>query len=520
MKHISLVLAMGLGLGLQAGAADSPLCEDAAKLTCTPGSYNDGTGTVTLKSDAFTEAADKAAESLKKVEPKLQSEIQAYLKNNTYFKRVASAGLGLDISPDCQAKEAANQKACEDNIVTGLVELAKKSMNPQMIYGVYGAGGGYGGGYGGMMGDGGQPTTGGAQTGQPGTGQQTSPYGTNYGMTADMQNMMYVMSDKGFRDIIGDGMKAVNDNSVSTRSTKLIQDKIFPDVKSLLVKKISELPIAEDKKQLMMDKVKGIRFGGTDCSIMGVAGVSETFMPNAFYSPTEQSFTVCKGFLGDNLSEFGMSMFIAHELAHSIDPCGLSTAPEGVGITYSSFKPLAEKEKEYPITGLISCLRSEKSMNAVHKDLPPSKAAESSKESVAASMCENDQIGEAVADWFGTEVMAAYITKNHPNLTKTQWQNGVTNVFRTACSAPNQPAALWDEHPSVPTRVNAGVLQNPIVRQKMGCSPSNTRVYCDATNPDAMAQKTAAPKGRVQMTFPAHGDPATTSPATSNGGVQ
>ena len=60
MKHISLVLAMGLGLSLQAGAADSPLCEDAAKLTCTPGSYNDGTGTVTLKSDAFTEAAEKA----------------------------------------------------------------------------------------------------------------------------------------------------------------------------------------------------------------------------------------------------------------------------------------------------------------------------------------------------------------------------------------------------------------------------------------------------------------------------
>lgn len=529
MKHISLVLAMGLGLSLQAGAADSPLCDDAAKLTCTPGSYNDGTGTVTLKSDAFTEAAEKAAESLKKVEPKLRSQIQTYLKNNSYFKRVAAAGLGLDISPDCQAKEAANQKACEDNIVTGLVELAKKSMNPQMMtYGAYGQAGDYGGGaggyggMGGMMGDGqttgAQSTTGGA--GQASGGQQSSPYGSNYGMSADMQNMMFVMSDKGYRDILADGLKSVNDGQVSNRSTKLIQDKIFPDVKALLVKKISELPIAEDKKQLMMDKVKGIRFGGTDCSIMGVAGVSETFMPNAFYSPVEQSFTVCKGFLSDNVSEFGMSMFIGHELAHSIDPCGLAAAPAGVGITYTPSKPFAEKEKEYPINGLISCLRSEKSVSAAHRDLPANKAAESSKESLSANMCEGDQIGEAIADWFGAEVMAAYIKKNHPNLTKTQWQNGVTNVFRTACSTPNQPGAMWDDHPSIATRVNAGLLQNPIVREQMGCSPSTNKIYCDAMNPDAMAQKTAPPKNRVQMTFPAHGAPASTDPGTANGGVR
>lgn len=448
MKHVVIILAVGMVLVATAVAEDGNLCEDMATYSCAMGTYSDGTGTIVKR---IPSARSSKVNGLIFAESKaLEERFGVYLQDpeNAYFKRLAIASLGLNDAPECRSSEIADQKKCSNNAAQGLAEIAKVKLDYP---------------------------------------EAEKDKKKSYGSELDLSKMSYILKHEGFKQILNESSERLSAGEMDPEKLKKVKEVIFPKVKSLLIKKISDLPIDEEKKKLMIEKVKGVHFGGSNCSALRT-GVSEAYLPNAFYHPMEQQYMICKGLLGGDSSEFNIARVIGHELAHSIDPCGLSYGPAGVALVYSTKQGPQKMDSEYPIQGLISCLRSEKSVQAVRIKDPKAKKNE------PPDFCENDQITESIADWFGDEVMVDYISANHPNLSTEQWQDGVANAFRPTCRTPTSEVS---EHPETVQRINTILLVNPKVRQKMGClKPHSTSVYCDATNPDAMAQAIAAPKAK------------------------
>lgn len=254
-----------------------------------------------------------------------------------------------------------------------------------------------------------------------------------------------------------------------------IKNKIFPEVKAALYRKISGLPIEESVRNKMLEKIKNISFAGTDCSDRA-PGLSEQLMPNAFYTNSNNRFTICKGLLKEGVSEFTMSSIVAHELSHSIDPCRISDIKD---ILKNSNREQAEAK--YPIKGLISCLRSNKSIAA--------KSFNSDDLFKMSGFCSSDQVTEAFADWMASDITVDYIEKRYPNLTTTQWRHGVANTLRVWCyENHDHNDANEDNHPSLRNRINGLYASNPRIRNKMGCKEPSQYLYCDATDPDGMAK--------------------------------
>ena len=260
---------------------------------------------------------------------------------------------------------------------------------------------------------------------------------------------------------------------------KKIKDTIFPNVKALLIKKINAVVADPVKRKMMADKISVIEFKGVRCNEAIPAGDSRTSelltLGGYYHSETSPpSFTLCNGSLINNTSEFSIVDTIAHELTHSVDPCNVAKASRNNSI-YSKPNELKTSEDEYPIPGLISCLRSEISIRA---ERTGSAAEQNPSENI---FCENDQIGEAVADWMAGEVVPEYIEKHHPALSTEQKQIGYANILRYGASEEYEKyrASSFDRHSSIRDRLNKIFAVNPRARKQMGCPTTvNTAVHC------------------------------------------
>jgi hypothetical protein len=490
MKQLLFVLP-SLILSSNISFADSGLCEDAAKYTCSVGTHEDGTGSMT-KGTATLQAGlgEKADQAVDKETKIMSGKLMALLKDgdNTYFRKGVIAALNMQDSPECQSAEAKDQETCNNNLTVGLTAFAKKNLVS-------------------------------AANGR-GTSSAMSALEGFDPLSMDMQSLGWVLGNQGFQDIVAESAKNIS-NSYDQAKFKNISEKMFPQIKALLLKKISSIPMDEDKRKLLIDKVKNIRLASQSCdSGYYSGGLSMAFMPNAFYNPISNAFTVCPGILPENASDFSLAMVIGHELTHSIDPCDVQMGVDGTTIRYKS-KDEAGAADEYPVKGFISCLRSEKSVGA--KLFKKETAAKSSYGTTGGysvyqdskPFCDDDQIGESVADVFGDDMMAEYISTNYPNLTQAQWQNGVANVFRPMC----HEASSGDVHPKIADRVNRILIQNPTVRTKMGCTKSHSKyIHCDVTNPDAMAKAVGTPT--PQKSESAAGSIPVPSDVKSQGGAR
>jgi hypothetical protein len=205
---------------------------------------------------------------------------------------------------------------------------------------------------------------------------------------------------------------------------------------------------------------------------------------------------MCRGYFNNSTSEFSLAHTIAHELAHSIDPCSLSLGQQDSRIHYPLQATQGEVEKTYPLSGVLGCLRSGNSVRAQQKWANPGKHPETPFVTNVMSFpfCNrSDQVTESVADWFAAEVLPTYISRHFPKLTPTQLQDGYSNVWRDDCSIPkgfpsyeylNPPAPssysdIDEEHPPLAVRVNRILLVNPEIRKQLGCTrPHSKNIYC------------------------------------------
>jgi len=437
---------------------------------------------------------DTANQAFKENEDKIRTQFLTTLAKpeSDYFRKISMQNFGLIDSPDCNSTDKDRIDKCNYNIAIGLTSMAKAE-----ITGVF-------------------------------SGNKFSA------STQSLSDRQYILQNKTYKDILASLKKDLLGKAASPENEKKVKDLIFPKIKKLLAQKVNDLPIDEKKKSIMMDKIKGIQYAGTNCEELA-EGMAADFIPNAFYSPAAQTFTICGGYLGNNFSDFKIARTIAHELAHSIDPCRIESAPEGMKISYTNKKDLAKMEDEYPIKGLIACLRSEKSIMATRQPQSPknSESATSSSEKKTTdnketadkpySFCDGDQITESVADWFGDEVLVEYISQNYPELTTEQWQNGASNVFRQVCTPPSASDVQtpYDHHPEVQARIDRLLLVNPSLRKKMGCTKSHSKfIYCDAKNPDSMAKLVGGKKECPSCKESSPQSPAKNTSTTIQGGVR
>ncbi len=272
-----------------------------------------------------------------------------------------------------------------------------------------------------------------------------------------------------------------------------------------------------------------IEYKGTDCHKLTTYRGSDSpslariFIPNAYYDEAANTFRYCNGYLLHNQSEFAMATTIAHELAHSIDPCWIAQGPSDYTFKYSAPTDIERSENEFPFKNLIQCLRSKESVGAERlsnaplmpaappkpgppKPAPPKPISHdiktdripdtddwestvknasnaSEKGSVIKSpFCKEDQIGESFSDWVSAELLPQYIASNFPDLSTDQYRIGFSNAHRGECSL-RHPKRSRDSvrlHPPWEKRTDKILLVQPEVRKKMGCAeePPDGSVYC------------------------------------------
>lgn len=292
-----------------------------------------------------------------------------------------------------------------------------------------------------------------------------------------------------------DGTSVGSAKSSKAEFAETLKSDTFPGVQKAFIKKIASLPIDEAARTTMLAKFTKMKFS-TECEQLSNK-LDESLWPNSFYTHSDNTFYLCKAKPG--MSEFVVARMIASELAEMINPCGIN---EVLPRPKEKTESLEQSEKDYPIKGLISCLRSDNSVGAKRDNSKPFKDDK---------FCARDQITRAFTDWMTTEVTTDYISQKYSNLSSSQWRQGVANSYRDECSF-GRPDGEFSEEPDFQNRINKIVAANPTLRTKLGCY-DKVNHYCDANNPDAMAKLISSPKAASPRSSPG-------TPANSKGGTQ
>lgn len=459
-------------ISISSFAEESPLCNDLARFACAPGSYKDGTGEIKSESEIsrfMTSYAEKSRSSIHDRFKKLLS-----IPDNSYFKQVAMAGLGLKNSPQCASVAAADILACQENLIDGLSTIAQKQV----------------------------------------LGQLMLPTGLERG--GNLKDLNYIIQNNSYQKVIQELNDQVQKDLSNTETTKKIQDNIFPKVKELIIARLKQLSIPDEQKNLMISKVNSISFEGSNCTELGGRGgerrsndevISALLVPNAFYDPARNIFKLCSGYLIQSTSVFQIATTIAHEISHSIDPCRIANGPTDMGFKYSQQQDLKKMESEYPIKNVIQCLRDKRSIGARNfsqqssynpRSCPDCKSNSQQSDEMSSSnvnqgygsvkivsFCDDDQIGESFSDWMAVEVLPTYMEQNY-KLTKEQYRNGYANARRLICKIDQDKGSPLNavEHPAIENRINKIMLVNPKVRAQMGCPAKHPEnIYCDSEKP-------------------------------------
>lgn len=270
--------------------------------------------------------------------------------------------------------------------------------------------------------------------------------------------------------------------------------EIFPKTRDLLIEKISSLPIDQALKSRMVSKISKAVLQGFDCNSSDRKnGLASAFKPDAVYTSSENSFTFCRSYFDYSTSEFDLVQTISHELAHAIDPCSLGS--------YDSTELASKAKSDQAIDDLylkknfIKCLRSPSSVQAASYIKYPAESYDGKVKlyNDTIRLCDNDQINEAVADWFADDVLGDYANKYLSKVPSDKRILGFENVFRGGCAF-MKDNVLQPKHPPLTNRINNELLVQPKIRAYLGCSGQVAgKKYCDINDPSSLAGTSNAP---------------------------
>jgi hypothetical protein len=445
------------------------VCDDLHRFTCAPGNYPDGTGNAenpTVMRNRLRSVVDNSRALMAR---RFREELAK--PDNGFFRQKILSASNLSLVQDCDGAEGRPSSACLNLMVEGAVQMMSEEL------------------------------------------ASSNPSEASDGRLDDRT---LVMSDPVYRAIRGEIRQSLRTQMGGDAIERRISSRIFPDIRALMIQRIDQLVPDPTMRSRIIAKLRGARFEGTDCSSRdGDASLPDALIPNAYYQPNTNTFRYCQGLGLTNSSEFHLAFIVAHELAHSIDPCNLQIGPRDYSFRYRS-QEREQAEEEFPIPGLIQCLRSSDSVEATlappRQNDPqqgPQKAraragrnhaghdhgATKGAPGQAQPFCSDDQIGEAFCDWMAMELLPDYMQKNHPNLTPAQMRNGYSNVWRGSCDTISENHPLYGGvHPNQDRRVDRIIAVHPRAREQMGCQtgPGPGR-YCET---QAAPAATPAPPAR------------------------
>src|SRR6185312_14211422 len=181
-----------------------------------------------------------------------------------------------------------------------------------------------------------------------------------------LNDFAYLANSDIFKGVESDLLQETKDTVGSQDIEAKVKDKIFPQIQKMLVEKVKTMVKDPKVRQQFVDKIAAIKFEGSNCGDGGRGEyISGILMANAFYYPPSNTFKFCSGWALTNKSEFSIAFLIAHELSHSIDPCGATLGPSDFSFKYPRGGSEQQTEADYPIPGVIQCLRSNQSVGAI-----------------------------------------------------------------------------------------------------------------------------------------------------------
>ena len=138
-------------------------------------------------------------------------------------------------------------------------------------------------------------------------------------------------------------------------------------------------------------------------------------------------------------SFFNIVFSMAHELAHSIDPCEV----KNTGLKLSAYNRIGAC---FVSTGLVAS-------------------------SAGRTECgENDQLSETYADWLAAQVTGAALHRFATEFEPAQIRNALTNSVRDLCDQDDSYEVDKELHPSPQIRIEAIFGRNPEIQKLTGCS--------------------------------------------------
>jgi hypothetical protein len=451
------------------------ICNDLYRFACIPGEFNDGTGSastsVTTESIVAPLRVTATSFSLKELDSALNN------SNDAEFRKLAMATVGRGNSSEC--RDSKPSKDCDALLAQGLnkylmklvsIDIASADvpfMDPNNL-----------------------------------SAEERSRIEPRFDDGGSLEDFGRLMQSPSFQKVYKDVTSFFRSQLQDQKAAEKVQNKIFPEVKTLLAKAIAAHVSDPKIRETLVAKTNAIQFKGADCSELPTwvndmghsesAFISSLLIPNAYYDEEKNTFHYCNGMLLRSQSEFQIVALMAHELDHSLDPCNIAKGPSEFQFKYSSPQNVTKSQEEFPFKNIISCLRSEKSVAAIGHTAGTTTSEQireinASLPKMESVYCDKDQIGESFADWLSAEVLSEYMAKQHPDFSRNQMRIGYTNVWRSFCNL-EKHTNVYDAHPSDDKRANKLMLVNPKIRQQMGCpaklEPNST--YCSVKGNGAL----------------------------------
>ncbi|MFH1263019.1 MAG: hypothetical protein V1495_06200 [Pseudomonadota bacterium] len=444
------------------------VCSDMGRFTRAPGFYPDGTGNDGKGGARNVETeqqliADFHHKHRKDIAERFRAILQQPDMSN--FRKTAIAAFGIECDLVCKAQMKKDMLAGDplENTANALAGLV---LNSLLILGTEDMGG--------------------------------------YHVVSD-KDRRFLLANSVFKDQRKLARKKILDDAEvgdPDKTVKAVFDRVVPIMKEVVVQAVPDIAW----RDWMNNRLSNIQFTGTDCgtSDQKEPELGQLLQANAGYDPVSQTFTYCRGLILLNSSEFSMAGVIAHELAHSIDPCRIAQGPGNYRFKYHQLLDPKLAAADYPIPNLIQCLRDERSVHAYRAEATNEKGTASrnilydrakpirptkSRKATYSVFCggdgptQMDQIPEATADWFAAEVIPRYIEKYHPDLSETFLQHGYSNYLRglqPLFSRISEFKDPTDEHPQLEDRIDRILMAQPKIRTQLGCGEKTDGepLYC------------------------------------------
>jgi hypothetical protein len=442
---ITILNALFFAGSVLAADAKENICADLKAYTCSKNKRTDGTGKDFVQ-DPDTKELEKLGNKDKRVAEK---KFRDALVKDATFKQQALIGLGLRDSPLCKSPESEKCLALLSQQLSNLVYNSLFLPEDELLKADL---------------------------------KITGPIDYTH-LTAEGQKKQMDLSALKISSPVSDLKKTfsreIQQKFVSQDAANNIETNIFPKVKQILLDKIDLYVEDPTTREILKKKIEAIKIQMPSCldSTQNIR-VDQLKDRNAQYF--QGRLILYCGFTRKNQSEFTTVNTLAHEMTHAITPCHLTEGKPGETIKYKENGTQEEIENGYPIKGIVSCLRDEKSMAAKNWFLEKYKTENGgSTAGFKFTFCGEDQLGEDIPDWMAVEVLSTYTEQYHNTLSEKQIRNGYSNVWKFACH--DKATSSSPSHADLEHRINALLLVNPLVRKQMGCTtPPKEHIYCPA----------------------------------------